>query len=71
MDGKLKRDVLIIGILVSFLTPFVRASINLALPTLAVEFDLSAVFITWVSTIYLLVNAILYIPFGRMGDIWA
>jgi len=70
MDSKLKRDVLIIGILVSFLTPFVRASINLALPTLAVEFDLSAVFITWVSTIYLLVNAILYIPFGRMGDIY-
>ena len=66
----LKKDLLIVGILVSFLTPFVRSSINLALPVLAVEFGLSAVFLTWISTIYLLVNAILYIPFGRIGDIY-
>ncbi len=71
MDYKeLKRDLLIVGILVSFLTPFVRSSINLALPALATEFDLSAVFLTWISTVYLLVNAILYIPFGRIGDIY-
>ena len=66
----LKKDLLIVGILVSFLTPFVRSSINLALPALAAEFGLSAVFLTWISTIYLLVNAILYIPFGRIGDIY-
>jgi EmrB/QacA subfamily drug resistance transporter len=71
MDYKeLKKDLLIVGILVSFLTPFVRSSINLALPALANEFDLSAVFLTEISTIYLLVNAILYIPFGRIGDIY-
>jgi len=71
MDYKeLKRDLLILGILVSFLTPFVRSSINLALPALSIEFDLSAVFLTGISTIYLLVNAILYIPFGRIGDIY-
>ncbi|CEL25425.1 MFS transporter [Methanobacterium formicicum] len=66
----LKKDLLIVGILVSFLTPFVRSSINLAIPFLANEFTLSAVFLTWISTIYLLVNAILYIPFGRIGDIY-
>lgn len=71
MDYKeLKKGLLIVGILVSFLTPFVRSSINLAIPVLAIEFDLSAVFLTWISTIYLLVNAILYIPFGRIGDIY-
>jgi len=71
MDYKeLKKDLLIVGILVSFLTPFVRASLNLALPTIANEFYLSAVFLSWISTIYLLVNAILYIPFGRIGDIY-
>jgi len=68
--AKIKRDLIVVGILVSFLTPFVRSSINLALPTLAIEFDLSAVFLTWISTVYLLVNAILYIPFGRIGDIY-
>ena len=71
MDYKeLKKDLLIVGILVSFLTPFVRSSLNLALPALAYEFDLSAVSLTWISTVYLLVNAILYIPFGRIGDIY-
>ncbi len=71
MDVKnIKRDILIVGVLVSFLTPFVRSSINLALPALASEFHLSAVFLTWISTIYLLVNAILYIPFGKIGDIY-
>jgi MFS family permease len=71
MDHKeLKRDLIIVGILVSFLTPFVRSSINLALPVLATEFSLSALFLTWISTIYLLVNAVLYIPFGRIGDIY-
>jgi len=67
---ELKKDLLMVGILVSFLTPFVRSSINLAIPVLASEFNLSAVFLTWISTIYLLVNAILYIPFGRIGDIY-
>jgi len=67
---ELKKDILIVGILVSFLTPFVRSSINLALPALAYEFNLSAIFLTWISTVYLLVNAILYIPFGRIGDIY-
>lgn len=67
---ELKKDLLIVGILVSFLTPFVRSSINLAIPVLANEFDLSAIFLTWISTIYLLVNAVLYIPFGRIGDIY-
>ena len=66
----LKKDLLIVGILVSFLTPFVRSSINLALPALAYDFDLSAVSLTLISTVYLLVNAILYIPFGRVGDIY-
>ena len=71
MDYKeLKKDLLIVGILVSFLTPFVRSSINLALPAIAYDFDLSAVSLTLISTVYLLVNAILYIPFGRVGDIY-
>jgi len=67
---ELKKDLLIVGILVSFLTPFVRSSINLALPAIGNDFDLSAVSLTWISTVYLLVNAILYIPFGRIGDIY-
>lgn len=66
----LKKDLLIVGILVSFLTPFVRSSINLALPSIANEFNSSAVFLTGITTVYLLVNAILYIPFGRIGDIY-
>ncbi|GAB6056760.1 hypothetical protein JCM15415_20760 [Methanobacterium movens] len=70
MDSKLKTNMLVLGIFVSFLTPFVRSSINLALPELGNEFHLSALFLSEISLVYLLVNAILYIPLGRMGDIY-
>lgn len=66
----MKKKIIIAGLLASFLTPFVRASLNVALPTIAVELNMSAVFLTWLPTLYLLVNAILYIPFGRLGDLY-
>ncbi len=70
ISKELKKDLLIAGVLASFLTPFVRSSLNLALPAMANDFNLSAVFLTWITTVYLLVNAILYIPFGKIGDIY-
>ena len=65
-----KRNLLIAGILTLFLASFVRSSLNLALPAISEDLNLSAVFITWIPTIYLLVNAVLYVPFGRIGDIY-
>ena len=66
----IKKKIIIAGLLASFLTPFVRASVNVALPTMAIDLNLSAIFLTWLPTLYLLVTAILYVPFGRLGDLY-
>ncbi len=64
------KKIIIAGLLASFLTPFVRSSVNVALPTMAIDLNLTAVFLTWLPTLYLLVTAVLYIPFGRLGDLY-
>lgn len=66
----MKKNLLITGILTLFLASFVRSSLNLALPAMSVDLHLSEVFITWIPTLYLIINAVLYVPFGRIGDIY-
>jgi EmrB/QacA subfamily drug resistance transporter len=66
----LKRAALIITTLASFLDPFMGSSLNVALPTIGVEFSMSAVLLGWVNTAFLLSAASFMVPFGRLGDIY-
>jgi len=68
-DRNLKRVVLLIATLSSFLTPFMGSSINIALPPIGQEFALDAVLLGWVATSYLLAAAMFLVPFGRLADI--
>jgi EmrB/QacA subfamily drug resistance transporter len=54
----------------SFLTPFLSASIAIALPTIGAELRMSAILLGWVSTAYLLAAAMLLVPLGRVADIF-
>ena len=65
-----KRIVLIVTTMSSFITPFLVSSVNIALPTMAHEFSLNAVMMSWVVTAYLLSAAIFLVPFGRLADIY-
>ncbi len=65
-----KRSALIILTAGSFLTPFMGASVNIALPSIGKEFALDAVLLSWVSTSFLLGAAIFLVPFGRLGDLY-
>lgn len=65
-----KRYVLLIAILAAFLTPFMGSSVNIALPTIGIEFSMNAVMLGWVTTAYLLATAIFLVPFGRIADIY-
>ncbi|PJB50246.1 MAG: MFS transporter [Chloroflexi bacterium CG_4_9_14_3_um_filter_45_9] len=65
-----KRTALLIATLSSFLTPFMSSSVNIALPTIASEFAMNAVVLSWVATSYLLAAAMFLIPFGRIADIY-
>jgi len=54
----------------SFLVPFMASSVNIALPSIGKEFNMDAVLLGWVATIYILSSAMLLVPFGRLGDIY-
>lgn len=68
-DTSLKRIALLIAALASFLTPFMVSSINIALPAIGKEFQMSAVLMSWVPTSYILSAAMFLVPFGRLADI--
>jgi len=61
---------LIIAVCCGFLTPFDLSAVNIALPTIAGEFSLDAIELSWVSSVYLLASAAFLVPFGRIGDIF-
>jgi len=62
--------VLLMAILASFLTPFVASSINVALPSIGLEFAMDPFVLAWVPTAYLLAVGNLLIPMGRLADIY-
>jgi EmrB/QacA subfamily drug resistance transporter len=69
-DDSVKRFALIMAALASFLTPFIGSSVNIALPSIAEEFEIDAIILGWIPTSYLLTSAILLLPFGRVADIF-
>ena len=74
MENRLAKSyrnrILFITCLSSSLVPFMGSSVNLALPHIAREFQMSGIEQSWVLTAYLLSTAILQVPFGRLADIW-
>lgn len=65
-----RRVVLIATAVGAFLTPYSASSINIALPSIGNDLNLSAVLLSWVGTLYLLAAAIFLVPFGRLADIY-
>jgi EmrB/QacA subfamily drug resistance transporter len=65
-----KRAVLITVSLSSFLTPFSASSFNIALPSIAAEYSLDAISMSWASLAYLLASAMFLIPFGKLADMY-
>lgn len=63
------KAALTVAIITSFIGPFMSSAVNVALPSIGDEFQLSAVTLGWINTAYLLAAASLLIPFGRLGDI--
>lgn len=65
-----KKTVLIVTTMSSFLTPMALSTVNVALPTIAREFLMDAITLSWVATAYILTAAALLMPFGRVADIY-
>ncbi|MGB9936578.1 MAG: MFS transporter [Methanobacterium sp.] len=69
-NNQIKNIVLITVALGAFLIPFMGTSLSIALPPIGIEFSLDAVFLSWISTAFILANAALILPFGRIADIY-
>lgn len=63
-----KNNVLIIALITSFIATFMGSALNLAIPTIEKEFDVSAARVGWIVTSYMLTCAVFAVPFGRLGD---
>ena len=64
-----KHTALAVASISSFSVPFMSSSINVALPDIGRVFNLDAVALGWVATIFLLAAAIFLLPFGKIADI--
>jgi EmrB/QacA subfamily drug resistance transporter len=65
-----KGIVLVVSTATAFITPFLSAAVNIAIPTLQREFKMEAVVMTWVGTIFFLSVAVVQVPCGRLADIF-
>jgi EmrB/QacA subfamily drug resistance transporter len=64
-----KSLLLTIIILTSVVNPFLGAAINIALPHIASELDLSAIQMSWIAMAFLLSSAVFLVPLGKIADI--
>jgi EmrB/QacA subfamily drug resistance transporter len=69
-NSNLKRSVLFVATVSSFLTPFMLSATNVALPAIQSDFHLDAIMLAWVPTSYLLACTVFLLPIGKMADIY-
>ncbi|MDP4172440.1 MAG: MFS transporter [Bacteroidota bacterium] len=70
-SGKEEKIItLVVTTLSSFITPFMASALNIALPSIASQFNMNAILLSWVATSYLLSTAVLLVPLGKIADIF-
>ena len=60
---------LVVVMTASFVTPFMGSAVNVALPQIGNELGIHADGLSWVAMSYILVSAVLLLPFGALCDI--
>lgn len=65
----IKRKVLRVTVTTSFLTTFMSSALNLSVPDISAEFNVSAGYVGWIITVYTLVVAACCVPLGKLADI--
>jgi EmrB/QacA subfamily drug resistance transporter len=64
-----ERSALLVATLASFLFPFLGGSSNVAVPAIGAEFHADAATLNWFVTAFIVVSAMLALPFGRLADL--
>ncbi|MFC1896392.1 MFS transporter [Thermodesulfobacteriota bacterium] len=65
-----KTSVLVAAAITSFMAPFMISAVNIALPSIQREFDVSTVLLSWIATSYLLATGVLLVPSGKIADMY-
>jgi len=61
---------LLTSAMASFLTPFMSASLLIALPVIGAKLGASTLLLSWIPTAFLLAAAVFLVPFGRLADLY-
>lgn len=69
VNNDVKIAALLVASIASFFTPFMGTSVNIALPTIGLDFGADAILLNWVTNGFLLAAAIFAVPLGRVADI--
>lgn len=69
VNNNVKIAALLVASIASFFTPFMGTSVNIALPTIGLDFGADAILLNWITNGFLLAAAIFAVPFGRLADI--
>lgn len=64
-----QRVSLILVVISSFLIPFMGSSLSIALPLIQKDLAINILMLGWIPTAFVLANAALVLPFGRLADI--
>lgn len=67
-DKKVQRAALLVAVLTAFLTTFSASCMNMSVPNMESDFQVSAVAIGWVITAYIITTAAMSVPFGKIAD---
>ncbi len=69
-DTGLRRSALVSVTVSNFLIPFMSSATNIALPSMAADFKMDAVLLSWVATCFTLASVVSMVPSGRVADIY-
>lgn len=64
-----QNTIVIIAMITSFIMAFTGSSLNLSVPSIGADFQISASLVGWIITVYSLSVAAFSVPFGRLADI--
>lgn len=64
-----QQKILLAVLITSFVGSFMGSSVNVAVPTMAEDFNLNPDILTWAVTAFLIGSAAALLPFGRLADI--
>ncbi|MBQ6370498.1 MAG: MFS transporter, partial [Firmicutes bacterium] len=67
-DIKRSRTITRIVILTSFCSAFLGSAINIVVPSISADLEISAGSIGWIITVYALTTCGLSVPFGKLAD---